>query len=258
MDHNIVGTYQCTYLGTFIADVFEDVDKRGGEAERRHKETLIERQYAFQKASASSVMVLFDPVVSRTGKLALTALRLTPEAMKACGADAGAAATLAALPSSNIFTVLPVKIHNHDLLQALLLDMDKQMGAAGSFDTLELVSHSFLEKNLGFLIENVQYLVLSSSHLRRWERALSDQRKEQEQWLAKRKEENARRKELGQSALPEEPDSGVAAFKAPTEHVRRGKLRQLLIFAQSGTQCSQIDKYSGQSIGKLFLAGGMQ
>jgi translation initiation factor 3 subunit H len=63
IDHNTVGWYQTTYMGSFVND------------------QLIETQYNYQSTLPKSVVVVYDPLKSTQGALALKAYRLTDSFM---------------------------------------------------------------------------------------------------------------------------------------------------------------------------------
>lgn len=54
--------------------------------------------------------------------------------------------------------------------------------------------------------------------------------------------------------LPE-TDSSLAIFKPISEAMKIDRLDALLITAQIGSYCQEINNFAGQSFSKLFLAG---
>jgi translation initiation factor 3 subunit H len=64
IDHNTAGWYQSTYFGSYIS------------------QSTIETQFSYQEAIDKSVLIVYDPVRSDQGYLALKALRLTPSFMQ--------------------------------------------------------------------------------------------------------------------------------------------------------------------------------
>lgn len=64
VDNNSIGWYQSTYLGTYCS------------------KELIQTQYSHQQKNPDSVVIVFDPVSTAKGTLALKALRLTESFMK--------------------------------------------------------------------------------------------------------------------------------------------------------------------------------
>ena len=69
--------------------------------------------------------------------------------------------------------------------------------------------------------------------------------------------ENEVRKAAGEEALPEEDPS--LPFFRPVQQDSRQKdpLDILLMSAQVNNYCSQVNKFAGQSFGKLFLASSL-
>lgn len=84
-----------------------------------------------------------------------------------------------------------------------------------------------------------------------YERAVSRQRSQYQQWLVKRKEENKVRRERGQDLLPEEDPALLKAITPPS------RLESLLITKQINTYCDQINRFTGKSFEKLFLVGSL-
>jgi len=59
VDINTVGWYQSTYLGSFVSD------------------SLVETQFSYQENIPQSVCIVYDPLRTAQGQLALRAIRLT-------------------------------------------------------------------------------------------------------------------------------------------------------------------------------------
>ncbi len=79
--------------------------------------------------------------------------------------------------------------------------------------------------------------------------------RQKEEWIARRRAENEARAASGLDALPEE-DPSMPFFRQHTERGGKGDpLDSLLISAQIGTYCEQVNKFAGSSASKLFLAG---
>ena len=86
------------------------------------------------------------------------------------------------------------------------------------------------------------------------ERNLNKQRAGQAKWVAQRRAENKDRAERGEPALPEEDPTNPLFQPAPMP----SKLESLLIRNQIGVYCEQMNKFSGTSFNKMFLASALQ
>ncbi|CAG8471748.1 5908_t:CDS:2 [Diversispora eburnea] len=250
VDHNTVGWYQSTYLGSFVT----------------HK--LIETQYNYQQT-------FNNKNVSRSthGNLSLRAFRFTQAFMDAQRENKFTSESLLKnkLTFSNIFEELPITIKNSHLITALLHSLDDfenvipQGGISTldketvtgpltpNFDTLELSLDPYIEKNLEFLLEAIDEHGQEQSNFAFWQRSVTREQTKLQTALQKRKQENVHRLAAGQELLPEEEITKL--FKLPPEPSR---LDSLLITAQINNYCKQLNQYSGPTLGKLFMSGELQ
>ncbi|CAG8457548.1 17002_t:CDS:2 [Dentiscutata heterogama] len=254
VDHNTVGWYQSTYLGSFVT----------------HK--LIETQYNYQQTfNNKSVVIVHDVSRSTHGNLSLRAFRFTRAFMEAQKEGKFTTESLIKnkLTFSTIFEELPIMIKNSHLVTALLhslddyehvipkassLDKETVVGPlTPNFDTLELSLDPYIEKNLEFLLEAVEEHSQEQSNFAFWQRSVVREQAKMQTALQKRKQENAHRLASGQDPLPEEDI--VKMFKFPPEPSR---LDSLLITSQINNYCKQLNQYSGPTLGKLFMAGEFQ
>lgn len=243
VDHNQVGWYQSTYMGNFCT------------------QELISTQYQFQEnLGDNAVVILYDPLRTTHGSFSLKAYRLTEKFMEMYkvekfllpNSDKGSP-----LPSSEIFEEVPIRIHNPPLSRALLLELqDKHIATPVDFNRLDLSTDAFLERKMMSLIEQVEDLADWQHYASRWERKLRQQRQQQAQWIARRKEQNEERKSRGLDPLPETADPReVACFRPLADAMRIDRLDSLLITAQIASYCQEVNNFAGQSFSKLFLAG---
>ena len=200
MDHNQVGWYQSTYMGSYCT----------------HE--LIQTQFEYQEnIGDNAVVVLYDPLRTTHGSFSLKAYRLTDRFMElyrvekfllpkcvdrrrgcvcvwgACTSryrrvlDTSSSMKGTPIASSEIFEEVPIRIHNPPLARALLFEMeDKAVAAPVDFDRLNLNTSAFLEKKMQFLIEQVEDLADWQGYASRWERKLSQQQQQQQMWIMKR------------------------------------------------------------------------
>mmetsp|Transcript_16303 Transcript_16303/g.32786 ORF Transcript_16303/g.32786 Transcript_16303/m.32786 type:complete len:358 (+) Transcript_16303:84-1157(+) len=138
VDNNCVGWYQSMYLGTYSTSA------------------LLENQFSYQTdLSPNAVVVLYDPMQTSNGTLALKCYRLTEEAveLKKTGKNTY-------LDPKKIFEEVPVNLSNPGLVRALLADVadgrhgdtdGHVYGEDTNFDRLDLSTNPYLEKHLEFL-----------------------------------------------------------------------------------------------------------
>jgi len=90
-------------------------------------------------------------------------------------------------------------------------------------------------------------------------RRAEGQRRQREEWVARRRAENEARRASGQEPLPEE-DPSLPFFK-PLVDPRGGSrdpLDALLMSAQIANYAGQVNRFAGQTFGKLFLAQSLR
>lgn len=239
VDNNQIGWYTSTYLGACTKDV-------------------ILTQYDFQSSpiGANAVVISYDPLRSTTGNVALKALRLTGKFMRAMNAKRVSHSSLAmsAFKPGAIFEEVPIKIRNPKLVDALLLDLADKADLECDFSRLDLSCNPFLEKSTGLLIDQIDELAALQNNAQYWERKLASQRKAQEEFFEALRVDNDHSKTKGEPTIPVKPEAGTQAFKGVPDYARQDKLESLLIAAQIGTYCEQINAFAGQSFAKLFLA----
>lgn len=241
VDNNIVGWYQCSFLGSFCtAD-------------------LVETQFSYQQDLGPKMCVLiYDPLQTMRGNLSLKAFRLTDTFMKTFAKFNGTKFTQemladAQLNSSKILEEIPIRIHNSPLTKALMLELREQQAQTFEFDRLDISTNPYIEKHLVDLIDCVGQLTAEQAKFQRYERDLVRQKQNRSNWLQERRLENAKRKEAGEELLPEEEPNNPL-FKPVLEPSR---LQSLLMSKQITTYCKQVNFFSGNSFSKLFLAGSL-
>jgi len=238
VDNNTVGWYQSTYLGSY-----QTVE-------------LIETFLNYQDHIKRCVCLIYDPVRSVQGSIALKALRLTEAFMEVYRTTEFTAATLAdkSLSWNDIFQEIPITVSNSALVSATLgLCAPEAPAQQGDFDQLGLSMAPFLEKNLEFLNECMDDLASESQKVAYHVRSVARQQAQQAAWITKRRAENANRRASGQEPLPEE-EPGNPLFKPLPEPSR---LDGFLIVNQVSNYCTQIEQYGAKSLQKLYTAEGL-
>jgi len=228
VDNNTVGWYQSTYLGSHIT------------------ENLIATQYNYQESIPKCVCLIFDPLKTAQGNLALKAVRLTDAFL---ALYKGGEFTLDSILKSgvcaeDIFEELEIKVRNSNLIKAFLLQMDDSQIKRSASDAEGPTTNPFLEKNLECLIESIDDLAQESSRFQYHQRALGRHSAAQSGLLAKRKAENEQRRRQGLPLLPED-DLGNAGMKPPPEPSR---LDSLLFNTQIATTVSRSISSVGRAL----------
>lgn len=127
------------------------------------------------------------------------------------------------------------------------------------FDRLDLTTSPIMRRQLTFLTDGVDELVRKLDGISRADGTAAMAERKRRDWLRERKEENEVRRAAGLKALPEE-DPEKWFFQPLTDHPSQrdaDRLGLLLAGAQVEAYCSAINKFTGQSFGKLFLAGSL-
>jgi translation initiation factor 3 subunit H len=235
VDCNIVGWYQSTYMGSFL------------------NETVVEAQFVYQSEIPKSVVIVYDPVQASVGKSAFRALRLKADFMKKYKESKNAGeGNVASVPSGDIFYEIPIKIVNPVLVEAFLLEQERRADAASgqNFDALDLENQTFLEKNLTFLLDSLDYLSSEQQKMQYYERLAVRQAQQQKAFVDRRRQENVLRRERGEDLVPEQEGPAFKRLAMPSQ------VDTLLISSQIRTYCNQIHEFSGDAFGKVFLVGG--
>eukprot|EP00697_Spironema_sp_BW2_P002525 gnl/Spiro4/13346_TR7102_c0_g1_i1.p1 gnl/Spiro4/13346_TR7102_c0_g1~~gnl/Spiro4/13346_TR7102_c0_g1_i1.p1 ORF type:complete len:348 (+),score=105.41 gnl/Spiro4/13346_TR7102_c0_g1_i1:32-1045(+) len=220
VDVNSVGWYHSTYMGSFVNEEF------------------IKQLFNFQSSIKKSVVLIYDPLRTRQGKLSLRALRLTDDFMQLLKTVNFSQDSLTRLGLSfdNIFEELPIRIHNSLLSEALLYDLEQgQHTLKCDFDRFDLSLNPFLEKNMELIIEELDNLGLEQTRFQQYQRAYNRQQQ--------------KRHSDADGPTPEDPHHKQIAEPS--------RLESLLITSQINSYCSQINQFSGHGIGKLFLLGSL-
>ena len=238
VDNNTVGWYHSTYLGSHIT------------------EELISTQYNYQESIPKCVCLIFDPMKSSQGNLALKAVRLTDAFMTLYkGGDFTLTSILKnGVSADEIFEELPISVRNSNLIKAFLLQMEDTKKKPADTEGAA-ASNPFLEKNLECLIDSIDDLAQESARFQYHQRASGRHAAQQGAILARRKTENDARRRQGQPALSDEDLANTAAFKPLPEPSR---LDSLLYNNQINNFCQQINQYCGQSFNKHFMISALR
>lgn len=202
-------------------------------------------------------MLVYDPLRTSQGSLALAALRLSDKffALYKRGEFTKDSVSEMNLSFADIYQQIPVEVNNSGVFKAMLIELGENAAFQPTFESLDMATHSFLETNLETL--NLCISDLQSEQVKQqiWQKNANKVLAQQQAFLQRRKAENVQRRAMGQDLLPESPadleHENPAVFKLPTEPSR---LESLLITNQINNHCEEILKFGGQSLSKLFVS----
>jgi len=240
VDCQTVGWYQSTFLGGHIT------------------EELINTQFNYQENIPKCVCLIFDPMKTTQGHLALKAVRLTDSFLALYKSNEFTLDSIlkAGVCAEDVFEELPIQIRNSHLIRAYLLQMDDSQQKRQSPDVEGgATSNPFLEKNMECLIDSIDDLAQESARFQYYQRALGRHSAQQSGILAKRKQENEQRRRQGLPPLSDDDLTNNPAFKPLPEPSR---LESLLLNTQISNFCQQINQYCGQSFNKHFLINALR
>jgi translation initiation factor 3 subunit H len=237
IDHLHVGWYQSTYYGTYL------------------NKALLDSQFNYQHSIEESIVLIYDPLRTSKGHLALKALRLTPQMMTMYrdGDFSSENVKQSGLSFEAMFEEVPIMIKNSHLTNALLCELDEVAPSDNKYNFLDLSTSSYLEKNTRLLMDCVDDLTQETNKFFNYQRQLAKQQQAKQQFLQKKQQENKVRQERGELPLPEEDLNKM--FKSP---MIPSRLDSLLLAGQVSTYANQISEFASQSFGKLFMVDSLQ
>lgn len=230
VDHLQVGWYQSTYLGSFV------------------NRTLLDSQFSYQSSIEESVVLIYDPLKTAQGMLSVKVFRLSNKMMAMYKESEFSAERLAksGLSFEAMFEEIPLEIRNSSLVNALLCEIEVLSPHTQTKDFLSLSTGSYVEKNVRLLMESVDELCQDANKFNNYLRNVARQQQQKQT-------ENSTRQHRGEAPLSEEDLNKI--FK-PLQSPSR--LDYLLLSQQVNTYCKQVNQFSTQSFGKLFLSQALQ
>ncbi|KAF2070631.1 hypothetical protein CYY_008055 [Polysphondylium violaceum] len=223
IDSNTVGWYTPTYLNSFF------------------NESVIETQYNYQATiNQKCVVIVYDPIKTSQGTLSLKCYRLTQSFMELFKEHPFSRERLdqANLHFNDIFEQIPIKIHNSQLINALLYEFDGASdNLSTNFDRLNISNTIYLEKVVEGMTECLESLNQELNKVYTTQRHIQTQKNNyiQQKTLEGKKVDE---EELASMIKPANPPS---------------KLTSLLLTNQINNYCDQIHSFSGNSLTKLSL-----
>lgn len=234
VDNSCVGWYQSMYLGIYSTS------------------SLLENQLSYQTdLSPNAVVILYDPMQTTHGKLALKCYRLTDECVRLRENEENAF-----IDPRKIFEEVPIKLTNPGLVKAMLMDVadgihddpsnlqlfekehnTSRLGSSAvktTFDRLDLSTNPYLEKHLEFLCGWVDDLAVEQQKMQFFARQLH-------------RDKNRRKDPVA--------DSNNGEAWASNDAPRR--MESLLITNQIRSYCEQMNQFTSEGIEKVYLMSGM-
>lgn len=189
-------------------------------------DTVIQTQYLYQIQIPRSVLIVYDPLQSAVGKAPFKAFRLTPGFMERHRETKESNPfALNDFPSSDMFTEIPIHIHSPLLVEAFLVDwaLADPVATTTQLEALDIESQAFLEKNVQLLISSMQDLDQEQQKITNYERQ-----------AVRQQQGKGRDRFNRQQAMPRQLDT-------------------MILSQQIKNYCAQINNFSVDSFGKLFL-----
>jgi len=185
--------------------------------------TVVDSQYLFQKEIPCSILLVYDPLQAAIGKPSFKALRLTKAFMERHAEFQMAnAQALNDFPASERFVEIPIYINSPAIVEAFLVDWSLMDSTSTTqIEALDTENQVFLERNLQLLISALQDLAEEQQKLQAFER-------------------QAGRGDKGKG-------KGYRNQGPPRQ------LDTMILSQQIQNYCKQINEFSGDSFGKLFL-----
>jgi len=187
--------------------------------------TVVDSQYLFQREIPCSILLVYDPLQAAIGKPSFKALRLTKAFMERHAEfQLANAQALNDFPASEMFVELPIYINSPAIVEAFLVDWSlMDSNSTTQIDALDTENQVFLERNLQLLISALQDLAEEQQKLQAFERQAGRQ-----------------------------PDKGKGrGYRNQSTQPRQ--LDTMILSQQIQNYCKQINEFSGDSFGKLFL-----
>jgi len=237
VDANMAGWYQSAFSGDYFAQILQG-------------------QHDNQKTLENSVVVVYDPTRSVSGKLALKAYRLSDTFMKLLEEDDHSHTKFARfnLDSTDLFEEIPIKVHNSHLVHGFLYELREEKSMSIDFDRLELSASALLERNLDLLGLGIEDYIAEQQKLQFWQRSVARQKQQQQQYQQKRDEENESRANTGQPTIVEDYSKNPLFKPIPAP----SRLETFLIQHQMEHHCGELTVASTAGIDKLYVADAIK
>ena len=231
VDNNTVGWYQSTYVGSY------------------QPLELVETFMSYQESIKRCVCIVYDPQEAAQGSFGLKVLKLKEKFFNLFKEGKVSATILnqQGVTSKDIFQELSITVTNSSLVAATfsVLQQDSQADQ-GTFDRLTFVEPELLERNLEFMMESIDDYHGKIYQVSQYHRMSQRHELQHQQWLQKRKGENAQRRAAGEEPLTEE-DPNYTPLNEPS------RMESFLISNQATNSSEKIASTGGQTLQKLCI-----
>jgi len=217
---------------------------------------LVDTQYEYHLDIHESVALIYDPLATSHGTLAIKAYRFSDAFLKLRKDNSFSKESLVTQNFSfkDMFESVPIELTTSNLEKALLYHFDLDEQLMDQFEGLDLSFDDYMEKNLDGMLSCVYDMQKEQNTHAQWQRNVSALEKKQREFLLKRKADNFARKEKALEPLPETQKEleieAPAIFKKPPEPSR---LESLLIAQRISAHCDQVSQFAGQTLTKQFV-----
>jgi translation initiation factor 3 subunit H len=212
---------------------------------------VVEAQFNYQQNISNSILLVYDPLKSQNGSIAVKAYRLSDKFMSLYKERKFTRETLAQgkVSVNDIFIELPITIKNNGLTDMVLAELD----SSEDYTALNFVTDPVMEKNLELLSDCLDD---HAQDQYKWNRFLQFVTRQQQSIMhqtLQREKENKERVARGLDPLP--MDDVAAAMKPVHEPSR---LENLLLHNQMQQYCDNIKQFADTTRIKLQMSEHLQ
>jgi len=232
VDYLSVGWYQSASSGNYIS------------------RQLLESQYQYQDSIQESFVIIYDPMRTAAGALAIKAYRLTKPAMemvKERGYFNFDLLKTLKVGHENMFQELKVVIRNSHLVNALLSELSEVFPETLSLESMDLGTAPVLQRHMRSVMDCTDEM----SQFHQFQKQTTKQQMEKQRYNQRRNAENVARKARGEPPLPDD-DMNFKPIQPPRD-LEPG----VIVGGQMATYCQQVNNFCSQALAKLFLVDSL-
>jgi len=166
VDNNTVGWYQSSFLGLHLSQF------------------LVDTQFDYQSDIHESVVLIYDPLATSHGTLALKAYRLSDVFLKLRKENTFSKDSLTSHNFSfkGMFESVPIELTTSNLEKALLYQFELDDQLLDQHDSLDLAVDDYMEKNLDGLLSCVYDMQKEQNTHAQWQRNVAALEKKQREF----------------------------------------------------------------------------
>jgi len=167
----------------------------------------------FQMSLAESIVLVYDPLKTAQGMLSFRAFRITqryldmvnvrydPESGE-CPDPTLEEIRKSKMLSMDIFEEIPVALRTSHLANMLVFDLEERNPINPEKTVLEPATSASLERHMKLLDKLVDEVANDSNRFNQYQKMLTKNNQQRQNWITKRKAENESRRQNGQDELP--------------------------------------------------------